>query len=291
MLAASCSKTAPQKNLDNQNELQAKFDRYLKWSNDRLTPGQWIPDTDCDGLLFNSLWASIGGQANITAAQDDATLGKWYRSPDHNCYPDHSKSEISRDMLLGLSFWIYQTRRLEMISSLINYGRAHSDKFGLWIMGAGDLARTTIRPNLQDTFYGLQAALGIDADNKTIPQIWSYSAHGYQSHLQMLHIFLRRLIGQPESPITREILAYQAKLHQNNALLFAIIGEYKKAEKILMNQKYFPADRLPESKDRCGFYLWQRDQTSQDWLPCDENKTHSGVDFLFASAIILGKIR
>ena len=285
----SVGKISPQ--TADKTALEIKFDNYLKWSNDRVNNGDWLPDTECDGLLFNGFWATIGGKANILLAHDASDFGKWYRSPSHTCYPEHSKSSISRDMFLGLSFWIYANRRLDLIEQIISYGKNHRDFLGQWIMGEGDISRTAIRSNFQGTLFEIMWQLGgHNSDARNNQQLWNPTIKGYESHLQMMHIFLRQHLGMTTQPYVIEILKNQEKLHPRNALLKAILKKDQDAIAILMDENLFPNDRLPSSSDRCGFYLWQRDGDSKDWLPCSENKVHSGLDFLIASAIILGKI-
>ena len=62
-------------------------------------------------------------------------------------------------------------------------------------------------------------------------------------------------------------------------------GDYSEPTATLLNERYFPADRLPTSKDRCTEYLWQR-ENDDDWESCKDKETHSGTDFLFATHLI-----
>jgi hypothetical protein len=52
-----------------------------------------------------------------------------------------------------------------------------------------------------------------------------------------------------------------------------------------MDETLFPSDRLPQPKDRCEEYLWQRDDLPKDWAACDTIGVHDGVDFLIAAKI------
>ncbi len=59
---------------------------------------------------------------------------------------------------------------------------------------------------------------------------------------------------------------------------------------MLLNEGFFPSDGLPTSANYCTDWLTQRDDDPKDWSPCpDEAKTHSGGEFLFAAALLLGK--
>jgi hypothetical protein len=63
-------------------------------------------------------------------------------------------------------------------------------------------------------------------------------------------------------------------------------GNQQQAIDILLDESLFPSDRLPTARDnRCEEYLWQRDDDPKDWGPCDSDRVHDGVDFLFAAYI------
>jgi len=90
-----------------------------------------------------------------------------------------------------------------------------------------------------------------------------------------------------------ELLRIYQNESPNNALIKALYHKYKDGNQdetiaILLNTSLFPEDRLPNAKDRCEEYLWQRNP-GPDWQPCDSNKIHDGVDFLFA-AFVAGQI-
>jgi hypothetical protein len=230
-------------------------------------------------------------------------------------------------MFMGLFLWIYKHKRLDLIEQIVSYGMNNRDWLGLWIMGEGDIMRTAIRSNLQGTIHELMFQLGgMDSKKRKNLQLWSTTT-GYQAHLQALHVFLRTMLYGKMTKVQKAAMASLARKQPNNALFQAVIGNKDAAARVLLNERFFPADRLPTSADRCSFYLFERDEREtkrltpvdgcieymgltgvkieecgieqpthrvvmrDDWLPCDDGKIHSGVDFLFTSAILLGKIR
>jgi hypothetical protein len=248
-----------------------KHENYLAWSITRNSSGNtWIKDTKCDGLLFTALWAVAGGTADIELGEGEA--GRWYRSPEHDCYPTQSGSSISRDMFVGLLIWVWDNKRLDILERLIAYGKANKNKWGIWMMGDGPESRVGIRPNLQATIFMMTHAMGGE-DNKLrhVPQAWSTDLKGYPVHLQALHMYLRAKVRGKMTLVDLNILIGYLNKHPNNAMLSALVhkytdGDFTHAIKILMNTQLFPDDRLPSSKDRCTDYLWQRDELKEKVL-------------------------
>jgi len=167
---------------------------YLGLSLEKTDEYGWDVNSKCDGLLFNSLWAIAGAPVDIEKARDSE--GKWYRHASQSCYEDGgATSEISRDMILGLLLYVWEYKRLDILQSLIKYGESHN-----WRMGEGDKTKTGIRLNLKATIYELQYRLGGgDSYHRHWPQSWDEPVPfslaimnpGYQTHLQVLHIYLR----------------------------------------------------------------------------------------------------
>jgi hypothetical protein len=280
-------------------KIREKKNLYLELIQRRVDDKGWIPDTKCDGLLFNSLYAVSGGKPEIDAAKDDS---RWYRFHTHDCFArEESASTISRDMFWGLFLYIWINKRRDLIEQIINYGEQHKNAVGSWVMGDGDKFRTDIRLNMQATAYELRYRLGGANHGKRWAPRPYFPVRDFEAHLQVLELFLR-------GKLTGGLNAYEMKALENNhdrekknALFQAVWhnfhdGNQTRAIEILLDEKYFPADRLPETKDRCAFYLWERDylrdgKVNDDWLPCPGAfSTHSPIDFLFAASIILGDI-
>jgi hypothetical protein len=295
-------KHPPTNTVSNVEKLQQKFESYLAWSDSQRDSYGWIDDTKCDGLLFNSLYAVAGGHVDIEAAQ--AEPGRWYRHAAQDCYEKgESGSTISRDMFTGLFLWIWKEKRLELIESIIEYGQARRDVLGNWIMGDGDIFRITMTPSMRATACELAYRLGGSERKlcRSLPQFFG-PCSDYECHLQALDIDLRGelLGGITDAELRRLEILIEGFPH--NALFAAIHAKYTdgnmdKAIALLLDEKLFPPDRMPQSSDRCTFYLYQRDEVrnsvpNPDWLPCPEYpEEFAGIDFLYASSIILGRLK
>lgn len=277
-------------------ELEDKFKFYI--SSQKLDTNGWITDTKCDGLLFNSLNAVAGASVDIASAQDKST-GQWFRHPLKDCYPKESGSTISRDMLIGLAIWIWHTKNLESLNKLIQYGNAHKDSSGDWIMGEEVEGGHSVALNL--AFRELLLAMKDSLEGKALSNLSDEIltiVEGFEAHLQVLHFYLQGRMFNGINETQLSLITLYFERDPKNAL-FAYLyhlyvdGDMTDAVQILLTTKYFPNPRLPASEDRCEFYLWQRSSTkngwqSDDWLPCAEKKlTHSGVDFLFVASRLL----
>jgi hypothetical protein len=307
----------------------AKADRYLVMSQATLDSHGWIRDTHCDGLLFNGLYASVGGPARIddaeelrvittpSGAQIAVPTGKWHRHWEQDCYANNqlppqlrppgksSGSTISRDMLMGLLHWAWTYKRLDVIDRFIAYGEAHTVA-GLplvWSVGEGDASRVTVSPGLTATFYEMRERLGGAAAPPGVTRIEGWGrCSGYECHLQALHVLLYLRMRGTVSEGAREAIVRIAEEHPRNALYQAVRyrvdgdeASRQRAFDTLLDPGLFPENRLPGSADRCNDYIFSRDevkdgQTSPSWLPCNEGLTFSGVDLLLASATVLHRI-
>ena len=145
---------------------------------------------ECDSLLFSGLLGSVEGvDIHIDVAQDPST-GQWMRRPI--MYPacwdcsnplstwqriklvlkhilatrkvdkvqisklfDQGGSSISRDMLLGLAWFAYFNKRLDISEQVIKYALSH-----YCVMGQGTISRTLLTPGLLSTFAWISYRLG-----------------------------------------------------------------------------------------------------------------------------------
>lgn len=273
----------------------------------------FIESRECDSLLFSGLLGCVPGvKINIDAAKD--VDGKWLRRPAKlpPCYDCINKwnikdrlvavykywkengvnkeamkkifelgnSSISRDMLVGLAWYCYVNKRLDLSESVIKYALSHK-----LIMGEGTPTRTLMTPGLLSTYAWISYRLGGPSRwlLRYIPQSESKGLVGFQAHLSVLHILLRnKLTGKDKY---KDVLLKHAQREPNNAL-FQFAAGYKDAAKVLLaNEKFWPANRLPTAKDRSTQWLFQRDY-GPDWEPEDSEKKHSGGDFLFCYWLI-----
>jgi len=268
----------------------------------------FIESHECDSLLFSGLVGCIPGiEINIKAALDQR--GRWHRrpislAPCHDCSNtptffqrlryvyDYWKnyginkeqmqklfevgsSSISRDMLIGLAWYAYYKKRLDISESVINYAMSN-----YFIMGSGTPTKTLMTPGLLSTFAWISYRLGGPSRRliRYIPLLESENVKGFQAHLSVLHILLRnKLTGKTSNS---KLLTKHASNQPNNALFQYAAGNKSTAKDLLNNKKWWPEDRLPRVSDRAEQWLFQRDFGS-DWEPEESSKQHSGADFLF----------
>jgi hypothetical protein len=281
------------------DKIREKKSFYLELIQRQVDDKGWIPDTKCDGLLFNSLYSISGGNPKI---EDARSNGLWYRFHTHDCYSrNESASSISRDMFWGLFLYIWINKRRDLIEQIINYGEQHKNSVGSWVMGEGDKFRTDIRPNMQATAYEIRYRLGGASHGKRWAPRPYLPVRDFEAHLQVIELFLRGKLTGGLNAYEMHALERNHDREKKNALFQAVWhnfhdGNQTRAIEILLDEKLFPSDRLPQSEDRCSWYLWERDymrggKVNPDWLPCDSKfVTHSPVDFLFAASIVLGDI-
>lgn len=283
-----------------ESEIRDKYNLYYEMSKSHLID-QWLPDTKCDGLLFNSLYAIMNKEVDPIRTESDRYPGKFYRSPEHDCFEKAlSRSECSRDMYIGLMLWIYHQRDLAAIERIIAWGEKNSNKLlaqTVWIMCAGQPGAIEFRPDLIETAKLLRYNLGGRRYHSILPMPLA-DCSGYECHIRSLHLLIRAKVRGWVSEPELRYLQKQADRNDKNAFFGILYARYSgdqiykdRAGKMLLKERYFPSGRLPTSEDRCGFYLWERDQEGSSWQPCpNEGKIHSALDFLIAAAMYLDEI-
>lgn len=264
-------------------DLRDKFNLYHTLFPSKQDASGFILSDECDSLLFTGLVGSVPGiNVDIDAAQD--AQGSWHRRPLElpECCPEFSKSSISRDMLLGLAWYAYSNGRLDISEGVIKYALSH------WmVMGKGAKSRTIMTPGLLSTFAWISYRLGGPSRLwlRWIPTVESAQATDYQAHLSMLHILLRRELTGKED-LHADVAQAQCKRQPNNPLFQWAAGNGAIAESILMDERLWPNDRLPTSRDRKGEWLLQRDD-GHNWQPGEGDHIHTGGDFLFLANLVL----
>jgi len=276
---SSCQKREPKKPQQVNQAVVAKAELYK-----RLHTG-WAHQGGCDSLGFTSLCKMSGGCSEADIYKAEGEPGRWYRNESHQCYDlGQSKSDISKDMFIMLWPYLYLKGDKIALRRIWDYGQANG-----WVMGRGPLSRTYMVPPLVLVLQEMILRLSV------LPE--AVPAHekkaGYEKHLDVMAIFTRGIMRGGISEADYELLRVYSNESPDNALVKALYHKYKdgnqdEAIAILLDEKLFPADRLPTARDRCEEYLWQRNPGS-DWEPCDSNKIHDGVDFLFA-AFVAGQI-
>jgi hypothetical protein len=271
-------------------EVKAKYERYLSLVKTVSDPKTgFIAVETCDSLLFTALTSAGGYGVDIKVARDEE--GRWWRRPGKDCGPQwqNAKSTISRDMLLGVLWGGWVKRDLAMVESLFRYAVRHN-----LVMGDGDIGATLMNPNIMRTIAEMISALGgpDHKEFKLLPYAWGEAATNFRGHLQVLHIVLKGAVTGSVSDGELQILKSEAERLPWNALYQAayhrfLDGNQSAAISALMNEKLYPASRLPASSDRCEPWILQRDG-GKDLEPCpDEGKIHSGGDLIFPAAMVL----
>jgi hypothetical protein len=284
----------------NFEEVASKMQLYCLLSKEKYDAKGYVHD-QCDGLLFTALHGIACDYVSLDEFQKEA--GLWKRSPTHDCFvKKKSRSGLSRDMLLGLILYAWHHDRVDYMTDLIAYGEAND-----WDMCGGEwednnirMGRCVVSPTLKATIYEVATKMGFGCGAtcraaRAVPQVWDPKVSGFEAHLVQLHILVRWMAQGAINDNQTAQLAYQAKKNPSNALFLVTDalwrnGDMSQAWEILQGP-LFPADRLPESSERCTDYLWQRD-AGADWSPCPERaEKYDGTDLAFVAKIILGELR
>jgi hypothetical protein len=304
LLSCSCGSTeaVPEtrggKGLGNErSELEAKLSLYRELASSNGVRNEHGFVAKCDSLLFSSLSAAAGSDVDISAAEDD---GRWYRRTEKECYENErddlegpgSHSDISKDMYLGVLWATWVDKDKGRLERMIRYGKETD-----WKVGRGPVGSTFITFNLRNTIATMLKAL--DGEDhfvmRNYPMTWPSGLDGYQAHLQIIHILLRKKIDGSISKTMLKRIGEHYKRQPKNALFsFAYDcfhgGDFAGSIDVLLDEKYFPADRLPRVSDRSENYLWQRDY-GDDWKPGRNKKKHDGIDFEFLAFLILEELK
>lgn len=275
-------------------QLIDKFDRYLALFKQKQDDSGFILTDKCDSLLFSCLAGCVQGvDIKVDVARIDE--GTWLRRPMFylECYEcGDSKSTISRDQLLGLAWYAWCNKRLDISEGIIKHALKN---FG--IMGKGVLSRTFIGGGLLSTFAWISYRLGGPSRPwLRFISVGISSTRGiidFQAHLQVLHYHLRSEITghQRDRGRSQEIALEHAKRTDNKNSYFNCVAGLLDRNETLLDIALFPDDRLPQDADRFSGWLWERDP-GFDWCGgLDPDKQHTGGDFLWTAAWYLGKIK
>lgn len=268
--------------------LKKKFELYLKEQPKGLDRYQWPTlKSPCDATGFLALCKTAGGCEMANFFDGEKSPGEWQRNAEWNCVETgRSKTSISKDMLMmGFVYGLYGMEKAKAIgyfNRLEEYGKEND-----WIMGypsetIEDLSRVYMTPTMTLTLYNILQYLGV---SKAPSEGYRRIPGGFQAHLRVLDILVKAKINNGIDAIQLADLKTLHDRDPQNALYQAVFhrfrdGDMTEVADILLDEKLFPSDRLPESRDRCESYLWQRDQ-GKDWQPCDEGLTHDAIDYLF----------
>jgi hypothetical protein len=272
LLALSCQKHEPKKPKQINSSVVEKAELYK-----RLHAG-WAHQGGCDSLGFTALAKLAGGSGEADILQAEGEPGRWYRNPSKTCYDTGaSKSDISKDMFIMLLPYLYASKDQQNIQEIYDYGQKNG-----WVMGRGYLSRTFLTPSV---IFLIEQMLGVWRTESLSKDI---QKAGFEKHLDAIYLINKWMVNGTIDSLQYEQIRRYREENPKNALMQAIYhkfgddGDQSETIAILLDETLFPNDRLPTSKDRCEEYLWQRDP-GYDWLPCDSDKIHDGVDYLIAA--------
>lgn len=292
-LLLSCNtKTQPKESLPNP-DLESKSISYLEKITD-----DWIFENECDSLLFSSLLNSARIKAgfkkfNIKEARDEQ--GKWYRRPGKDCGPafGNSRSIISRDMMLGVFWYLWTSKDLQTAKELLNYLKTNSYFLGT-VPDEGSPGELFMLPSYMNTLAELVAKLEGTSCNYTecfFVNTYSSNITGFERHLQVWHILLRGEIKGSLTDKEIEILKKHKKEQPLNPLFSAAYHKYSDGnfEEVSTLFNDYDINNLPTSTNHCSDWPVQREY-GKDWLPCpEENKQHLGAELPVIYYLIMHK--
>lgn len=262
------------------DSLHTKKAFYLELMHEQQDKDGWL-DFECDALLFNGMVYSSGLSVNVDKARD--SNGQWYRTPSKDCYDlGKSASDISKDSLVGLMWGLHLQSRVDDLSALYTWGDAHD-----WVMGRGPIDRTYFLPQFQNT---LRVLIG---KKPNIPELAVDPLKDHQRHIEVLNWTLR---GEKSGSISDDqlgVISDLFKLQPSNALFSYAFHRFSDGDQAPTIEllKRFPDERLPTSEDWCGRWLWERDERSEHWKPCEDSSIHSGGDFTFIVTLLEGSVK
>jgi hypothetical protein len=269
-------------------ELGQRAAGYVQLLPDVQDPAGFVDTDRCDSLLFSALTA-VGANQPIDIREAQLPDGQWLRRPVS--YPEcfqsgQSASTISRDMLLGVFWYGWHFRDLDLLESTWQHLERNN-----FVAGEGERSRTQVNPVLLGTLAQLIHRLGgPDRAVRLTPAVWA-PVDGYERHLQVMHVMLRWEAGL-ESLVAAAAIKRAYEQDKQNVLFgaaYARIGGLSPylAEKKLLESKWHFPDRLATSSDRCEEWVTQRNPNDIGLLPCPEQgRIHSPGDWLFAYRLL-----
>lgn len=269
------------------SKLKAKMTIYKTLLPKHQDQFGFVMTDKCDSTLYSGLLGSVGVGVDIKAAR--LANGFWERRPLNPCYGSGSKSSFSRDMLVGLLWWIWRNKDLKLAEELYQHFKQNN-----FVMGLGDPSRLLVMSGLEATLAEIIFKLG--GKNHFLArrqsQSWPLTLRGYEVHLSMLHLLL---VGELKGGITKDMM--KSLEHYGKDSCFAIVqfayglyvsGDLSQAAQTLLNSNLWPDNRLPTNKDRSADWLHTQDNPN-DYKSSPDNDVHefAGADFIFYGSLVL----
>lgn len=245
----------------------------------------FILSDKCDSLLFSGLLAAAAPELNVdlTAARD--ATGSWHRRPNQDCGPryNNSRSSISRDMMVGVMWYAWRTKDLQLAEDLF------ASLNGYTLPGSGDFITRTLTPAMYKTLQLLIEKLGGAKAKFVIGGDALGKGDGFVAHLNVWHILLR---GEIEGGIVEphyNLLKHHAEREPMNPLYLAAWAKYSGGSYLpaIIRLKQMFGPELPTTDDWCSEWIIERDYDNKDWAPCSPHKQHTGAELITIYRLIL----
>ena len=270
-------------------KLYAKLELYKQLLKQQQDQNGFIEVSFCDSLLYTSWVACVEDVAcNISTAKDSEDY--WHRRPTNNpCYPQGSGSTISRDMITGLTWYMWFKKDLKLAEQFLEHTQKNN-----FVMGLGDPSTLVLMPSLEATIAEIINKLGGKSKwfIKNQIQTWPTSLQDYQIKLAVGHALLRISIkGYATSSMLKMFKTYADQYPDSPLFTFAnqlfVDGNMDQVANLLLDETLWPTTKLPTNHDRSEYWLVQR-SNPLDYLPEFDKpvKTHSGGDFIFYAWLV-----
>lgn len=283
LLIFSCGKHKTQNAPMTFPEIRTQAALYCELSKPQYDADKYITD-ECDGAGFTSLYSLACPQNSVDLTVFQDNTGKMFRNPAHDCFPEKSRSEFSKDHVLMRAIAAAYTKDKTWAKSFLDFANKDNGFF----CAASDQITRVSRCFLSPFLYrSLSKLSGID-----IPEVETLARDDFEGHLEVLGLILKWKLGTGLTSANIDTLGQYADREPLNALYQAAAYRFGRSSLERVNAAFindhWPKDKLPSSENHCSSYLFQRDMISaKDWEPCpDKNEIYSGTDYSFAAFIL-----
>jgi len=210
--------------------LREKVTLYESLMIDHVDENGFVNVDKCDSLMNTALG---NDKANLFVAEQEP--GKWYRRPYY--YPDcystgSSRSDISRDMLLGVMYRCVKTDDLQCLKRIWDYGTAHT-----WSMGEHGSEHSVFSPDhialLAQAIYKVS-----NGNNNYTARIFKFPTlipqSGYKAQLQAIFMIMREMVYGDDF-LDDNLTTRLAKENVDNPLMQYVGQNYDQAVSLLLN--------------------------------------------------------
>jgi len=183
----------------------------------------------CDALTFKALYSAFTSPQDITG-EFTASPGEYMRRVDPNCYPDESKSSISRDGIIMVLHDIWTKQDYAGLVELIDFAEDNNFNIG---EGPFDLINVaplypvmldmkwTMEVNLELTSTKGLYLLGMDIGDLIDKQLT-----GFRGHLLLSYILLAGRVDGEIGNIKLGILEDLVDKNPNNPFMLSVFHRF-----------------------------------------------------------------